>query len=337
MDYRCVETAFKWRACLLQFVMLGSLAVVLTYRAYLIIQNADAPPVAVDVQTVRSSGKWAICKHPEAPTLYGAGLGIMSGQWLGGSHVSGHSLASQDGSKLSTQVIEFGLWKLSCAIVDLTSYRLQAYPGAFWLCSQASMTWILLESDKKWIRVSQLTPGHVSVQRLSMQRYAWDWGYDSNQSDLFATIPLSENPTAAPFYQKHCHMTQFEEEKKKTALLLVVIDNPHLIVTTSLGIVPQMISLLSASGGLLTVMGLIFTTVFVQKYPDSNVVATFRCRTLIGHQENGNPALPLQDDGKCPVPQVTSTFGQQSSNKVVARVRRQSGVPPLPLPPSTRH
>ena len=332
-----METTFKRPACLLQFGMLGSMAVVMAYRAYLIIQKADHPPVEVEVESARGSGKWAICEHPDFRTLYGAGFGIMSGQWLGGSAVSGQSLAGQDGSKLSTQVIEFGGWKLSCAIVDLTSHPLQAYPGAFWLCSQAAVTWFLLETDKKWVRVAEHGPGHLAVQRLSMQRYGWDWGYDSNHSDVFATLPIIENPKGARHHQKHCHMTQFEKKRQDATLLLIVIDSPHVIVTTSLGILPQMTSLLGTLGGLMTVMGLIFTTVFVQKYPDSNVVATFRSRTLIGHQENGNPALPPQDDGKCPVPPVTYTSQQQLPNKVVTRARRQSGVPPIPVPPGIRH
>ena len=306
----------------------------------------DDPPVSVTTEGWNGLGKWAFCTMDG--TIHSAGFGISAGE-PSGMHYASSFVKQELGWQLPPPVSidwkgKAGWWspdKHKCAIMDLNNASLKSVPAAVNFCVSQGSYLVLVESNGRWMSVTTVREHpHPFVQvRLSKRKHGWYYVYNSTTDDIFSVtypnyLPQSSSPAQLHSVTEICHMTRFSEDRPKATMLyvMVTIEDPVVIVTRALGVAPQFVSLLSGAGGIFTVLGLIFTTVFIKKYPDAEVTLVYEARTLIGFQDMGMASQRSRSGNE------GWQARQMAPQKETARLqqRRPSGVPPPPHPPGVR-
>ena len=204
------------------------------------------------------------------------------------------------GWKLSTQQITYERWQINCSIVDLTAWAPPQIPGAFVLSLDVPLSWVLVESNGQWQMVAQLLPSEVSAVRLLKRKHGWSFGYKSQELvEIFEAIELFK-VKAGVYLKPLLDETRFSPRTTYSdtvgpSVVLVSVQEPLVTVTRQLGYFRQIQNLISSLGGYVTAITLIFTTVFVKKYPKDAVSVIYDMRTLIGFQSMADPAHAAPD------------------------------------------
>ena len=303
-----------------------------SYNAY-VVWTDDDPPVSVTTEGWTGLGKWALCPGKDHH-LHSAGFGICAAE-PAGMHYS-PDWRKQDAVRwqLPLQSVNWtnnALWWTpkgphTCAIVDLSNVTLQSVPAAFNLCGSGV---VMVHSNNRWMAVTTLySTSQFSVVKVSKRRHGWSYGYSSSLTDIFSTTTPQVLPVSSmgASISKMCHMTTFLDGRHHVYAATITVEDPVVVVTSQLGALPRLVRLMSGTGGFLTVLSLIFTTVFVKKYPDAEVVVMYEARTLIGHRGK-DEALP-RPGSDCK--EATKTAPTENAR---LQQRRPSGVPPRPHPP----
>ncbi|CAE7765767.1 unnamed protein product [Symbiodinium sp. CCMP2592] len=120
--------------------------------------------------------------------------------------------------------------------------------------------------------------------------------------------------------------TSWQSEVSATVF---VIDDPLITVTLQQGVAPQLFALLSTVGGYISLTSLIFTTIFVKKYPNSAIAILFQKRTLFGRHKPGEPDSELEDAA------LSSVTPADPRSQTMGKARELPELPPgMILPPA---
>ncbi|CAE7563594.1 unnamed protein product [Symbiodinium microadriaticum] len=297
MDFRQVDAKFRKHAVVLQALLYGLLLLFLVYRLSQI--WTEHPPVEVTEEIWDGVGKWALCGHPhEGKVLYAAGMGLLKGYYVGHDYFSSTDFATASWA-LTSKMVDFGIWKLNCSIVDLTSWTPPQVPGTFILCFDVEIAYPLLESNGNWRMIEALVPDEVKAIELQKRKFGWDYGYTSELNESFTFVRVAHmtnsNGLTALWHRDRCGMTEFGSGTTGTiSMLIVAIEKPFVTVTKKLGGLPQVFALSTGLGGFITVMTLVFTTIFVKKLPYGDISLEYDARTLRGFQQTEPPRAELE-------------------------------------------
>ena len=119
-----------------------------------------------------------------------------------------------------------------------------------------------------------------------------DSGFTSSHQVIFRTALQSKWFNGAHNHSEYCQglWKRFRPSSGSESAFVVSIEDPLVETTTKKGVLPQVIALVGNLGGYLSLSGVLFTLVWVRRYPRSEVTKTFEARTLFGHSEDGEPA-----------------------------------------------
>ncbi|CAE7348241.1 purM [Symbiodinium sp. CCMP2592] len=350
MDYRRVEGKYQRYAFVMQLTLIGFLLLYFVSQAVLIVRHAETPPVETSMKKWFGAGKWMIC---EWDTLYGIGVGLPHDQSTPSfEHKQWETLTETvPVSKIPEEVNAIDGNPHNCSIIDLTAWKMPVPPLSFSLCNDAAkLVFIYVESGGIWERVRRQERSMFTQVKLTKRSHGDNSGFSTSFRDYFSAS-LSQEWTDPGFdFEYWCpNWIRFNTGGGGgRSALLVEIDEPLVMVTANLGVIPQLLSLFSSLGGYLTILSVLFTAVWVRKNPQSDVNITYEERTLFGceaaptaptlvadqpRQSPSPPRSPPHDiPDRCPgVLPVAPPVALRNHSVPPGAVGRQSM--PMPSPP----
>ena len=321
MDFRRVEPKFRKAALALQ-VSLS--VIVLCYAGYKIKQILDSstdPPVELaTVPWKKNLGMWHLCSldftNTPSHEFAGVGTGVLrSAQHQYHYNWTTHKLRSDmatvalPGAKVHPPQmtwVDDGWGEQNCSSMDLTEVDVKV-PFFFVLCIDGGFrSAFFVKIGDDWEYITHHGQGYVKWFSLQRSDYGWNLGYSSSSEAIFSTFAV-DRPLGSAIGDRTdmCQegMTWFQEPRNASAALVLSVVQPQVVVFLKQGIVPQLFQLVSNIGGFLTVVIMVFTCLFVKKYPESAVFSIYEARTLAF--ENIWPSKRKQEtdsDAVVPVP-----------------------------------
>ena len=311
MDYRRVDPDFRRCAGVLQLCLCVGFVLYVVYEGWKIC--VGKPPVEVRTEGWTGAGKWAVCEHASygGSVLHAAGFGLLRGRYIGAASISSVDKAAA-AWELSKEEVTLENWQLTCSVVDLTEWTPPQIPGLFAMCLDAAHSFLLVQSHGVWSVAADGGTNDLIIIRASKRRHGQSYLFSESLTDSFETSVVA----SAPGYGQQrtdqvCEMTQLTPGTAgPSAAYIISVEEPIVNVTLELGTWPQVVRLIGGLGGYVTVLTLIFTTIFVKKYPQCDIAVKFEMRTLFGHSvgqsgsspnangnrpEEGSSASSLQD------------------------------------------
>jgi len=175
---------------------------------------------------------------------------------------------------------------LNCSFLDLTTVEIKI-PFLFSLCIDSDVRNIfLLKVRDQWQYVANQGPGAYSFYSISKAVHGWNFGYSTDETDVFLTnVVSSQSPAYRDrTYECAAGMEYFQSRggrARKASVLRLLARDPMVIFYHKQGIMPQLFKLISSTGGYISCLTLMFLSCFVRKYPESAVVQIYQARTLV--------------------------------------------------------
>ena len=165
-------------------------------------------------------------------------------------------------------------------------------PLSFSICHDSWPGAILFGWDGiRWRRLESQAHHSVLIFKFSKRRHGMDSGFTSSHQVIFRTALQSKWFNEAHNHSDYCQglWKRFSPSSGSESVFVLTIEDPLVETTTKQGVLPQVIALVGNLGGYLSLSGVLFTLVWVRRYPRSEVAKTFEARTLFGHSEDGEP------------------------------------------------
>lgn len=175
---------------------------------------------------------------------------------------------------------------LNCSFLDLTNVEIKI-PFLFSLCIDSDVRNIfLLKVQDQWQYVLNQDPGSWNFFSISKAVHGWNFGYSTNETDVFLTNLVSSSSRVSKDRTNECAagMEYFRSQggrARKASVLRLSARDPMVVVYHKQGIMPQLFKLISSTGGYISCLTLMFLSCFVRKYPKSAVVQIYEARTLV--------------------------------------------------------
>ena len=115
----------------------------------------------------------------------------------------------------------------------------------------------------------------------------------------------------------------------ETSAVAVIIDEPLITFYHATRVVPQLFALCGTVGGYISLSGLIFTFIFVKKYPSSKLALQFQKRTLFGSQKPGDPDSNSDLEDAAPNLPASSTARTSHPDRETIGLTQQQRTHPL--------
>ena len=290
MDYRHVQPPFRRLALVVHLVLLGLLLAYAGYEICEIASASRAPRIETIMEEWHGAGKWALCS---GNTLDRAGVALPTArQFMHYEEIADST--DNRGSMLSRETIEINGRNQSCSVVDLSEWQMPLPPPVpFHLCGQGRKMSLYLHISGEWSYLGNSNDGSRLVLKLDKHKHGWNYGYATEEEDYFQVARAEESCC----HDRHAeceHWSEFESTEGLGIFWRVVIETPLVTVSRKLGALPQLFSLLGNLGGYLALLTATFTTIFVRKYPHSDIANIYEARTLIGYQVPHNPCNPQE-------------------------------------------
>ena len=277
------------------------------HEAISIARSSEDPPVRISSSKwQRGAGKWAICgTNRSSWNLVGAGVGLLSRSppnfWNRDTERTGFRLPTPQlthgirGELLN----DFG--HFNCTIVDLTDWQLpEERPSVFFLCAEAARPSYFVWSENHWEFVHYHSPKEYAWFRLEQTISGWNFGY-ADESWEVNHVTKRFSYTAVRDNSDCCReMSWFDKSEGAVSAIEISIEQKMRSEVYMQGVFPQLYRLCGTLGGCMSLLVMIYSVIFVKKYPDSLVSQTYDARTFVG-EKLGRARLE-QDDAPIDAP-----------------------------------
>lgn len=280
MDYHRVDS--KFRRCALLFEVVLALLLV-SYVVYAVMQIAEEDPPVETISTrwTKDLGVWALCSDTPAE-LAGVGTGSFRfGREVFSSEENAAALAGVSVSPPQMMVISDYMGEQNCSIMNLTDVQIET-PFYFNICIDGGYrSSFHLKTDHAWVYVTHSNAGDLKWFSIRRSDHGWNYGYSSAVDSTFAAASV-DGPWRGGdrTYKCAAGMTWFQGPGDQTTALSLAVVEPVVVTYLQQGVIPQLFGLLSETGGYVTILTILFTSVFVKQYPESQVTKTYEARTL---------------------------------------------------------
>ncbi|CAE7799049.1 unnamed protein product [Symbiodinium sp. CCMP2456] len=184
----------------------------------------------------------------------------------------------------------------------------------FTMCSTIPHGVLLVKTGGVWQIVDDFHHFSYRIIRLTAYDHGWQYGCSYEKKEFFVAHELHafEWPSLPtnhrlPEMCKWKHFDAASQSLAETSVLAVIVDEPLISVTMQQGLVPRLFVLCGTVGGYISLSGLIFTSIFVKKYPRSKLALEIQKRTLFGSQKPGSPDSESDLEDAAPHSSASST------------------------------
>ena len=288
MDYLKVEERFRRHACWVQGVLLGGLILFFGYRVVQMVRHADEPPIETVMQKWRGLSKWKMCVRAggEEGDLHAVGIWVLDDEQY---------RPPMSGPQIEDMPEHGGTFR--CITINLTDMEVPAIPTNVNMCNEAAnVVHVFVWSNQAWRHVIHQPRWTNMVIKIEKHRHGNFNGFSSEAYEMYSTYMWEHYTTPGTGYAAECRHWQVADPSRSedVSRLQLRIEQPLVMTSFEQGILPQILALLSSVGGFVSLLVLVFTTVFVRKYPSSSTAMTYETRTLFGNQAGGDPPLDIQ-------------------------------------------
>lgn len=279
MDSSHVAPAFQRYALFMKVAIIGCLALYSGYAMYQIMDRVDSPPVESRYAHWDNAGKFMVCAYA-APDgeLRGVGLGLPHAT-ASDHHWSHYAEWTQSEGQLSSLRVEVGLEaagkKNNCSIVDLSAWSMPEPPLSFSICHDSLPGAMLFGwNGFRWLRLESQPHHSVLIFKFSKRQHGMDSGFTQSLQVIFRTALQSKWSNGGHNHSDYCQgrWKRFRPSSGGESAFVVSIEEPLIETTTKQGVLPQVIALVGNLGGYLALAGTLFTSVWVRRYPGSEVL-----------------------------------------------------------------
>lgn len=308
-DVSHVEPRFRRLACMLEVFLLGGLLFFAAGSIVYVLATVEDPPVMFSRQHWQGVSKWMLCPVSPHENISAVGLDLRQ---------SGGHQGYKEPVEIffDTQFTAYGYGV--CVVVDLTAFDVQDPPLNFNLCHDApDRVKFYVWSRDRWAWAN-LEQGRHSASRLRLQMHkeGFNNGLWTHQEDVFTLGWYDDRSQNDGYFRYGNHWTSCDEwfplnssdthREQLASYVAIYITEPYVSVEIQQGILPRIFTMLSRIGGYITIVTLIFTRIFVRRYPTSLVAMTYDARTLYGYEIVGEPRVEACQEDRITLP---NTFG----------------------------
>jgi len=281
MDYRRVEKKIRKAALFLQVALF---LLLIAYVGLCIKQIFDAsahPPVETVVEPwTKGLGYWALCAGSEV--LAGVGTAV------GSSALSIHtpmgenalSPAKVDPPEMTIKVNN--IVEQNCSYMDLREVEVKI-PFFFILCNDGGFrSYYYVKSGDSWMYVTHQASGQLKWAKIRKTILGWNYGYATDEETYIDSVMMEGAWGGGDRSGKCANMTWFHEPLQSASALFVSVEEHMVMMYYKQGVLPQLVKLLTSTGGYLTILMCCFTCVFVKLHPGSSVSQIYEARTFVG-------------------------------------------------------
>ena len=224
---------------------------------------------------------------------------------------------------------------VNCSIVDMQNLGGFETPAMFTMCSTIPHGVLLLKTGGVWQIVDDFHHFSYRIVRLTAFDHGWQYGYSSEKKEFFVAHELHqwEGLPAEHRLREMCKWKHFDSASSpsldETSVVAVIVDDPLISVTMQQGLVPRLFALCGTVGGYISLSGLIFTCIFVKKYPRSKLALEIQKRTLFGSQKPGNPDSDNDLEDAAPNSSASSTVRTGQPDRETIGFTQQQRLCPL--------